>query len=569
MTAANKSACLLLALFFGFASLGRGEETEEPQPKPRSKNEKMADWGIPQVREINAEISQVWRENQITPSAPATEGEWVRRIYLDVIGRIPSVEELRDYGSNKSAEKKLELVNRLLESDQYTEEYARNWTTIWTNMLIGRNGGLDNNSPINREGMQKYLRDSFARNKPYDRMVKDLITARGATTPGADGFNGATNYLVGKLDDNGAQATAMTAKHFLGLQIQCTQCHNHPFNEWKQQKYWDFNAFFRQTRGLRRFKPGSNELAYVELINQDFAGESGNPGEADLFYELRNGLTKIAFPVFVDGTEVGKSGFVSDVDRRTLLGDMVVQSEFMAKVQVNRTVAHFLGYGFTKPVDDLGPHNQSSHPALLESLAKAFEKASYNQKDLIRWIVLSEPYALSSRMTAQNVSDDPALGETPKFSHFYLRQMGAEELYESLLVASHPGKSRGSYEEQERKKAEWLKQFTLAFGTDEGDESTTFNGTIPQALTMFNGDMVKEAVSAEKGSLVARIAADNKLKPADKINHLFLAGLSRKPNKNEIVAANQLLMARKGDGAAALQDIWWAILNSNEFIMNH
>ena len=146
--------------------------------------------------------------------------------------------------------------------------------------------------------------------------------------------------------------------------------------------------------------------------------------------------------------------------------------------------------------------------------------------------------------------------------------MRAEELYESLLVATEAHKTRGSYEEQEKAKQNWLRQFTIAFGTDEGDETTTFNGTIPQALMLFNGDLIKRATSSEKGSFLWRVANSGK-RPNEKINYLFLAGLARKPTGSEISIANQLLVARKGDSVAALQDVWWAVLNSNEFILNH
>jgi hypothetical protein len=435
--------------------------------------------------------------------------------------------------------------------------------------------------------MQKYLRDAFARNKPYDRMVYELVTATGSTTPGQADFNGATNFLVGKLEENAAQATAMTSKIFLGLQVQCTQCHNHPFNEWKQQKFWELNAFFRQTRALREFGAGGGrDVENVKLVNQDFAGE-GSAGsgaeEAIIYYELRNGLLQSAFPVFVDGTEIKRSGYLSDCDRRTELGKLITNSPYLEKTIANRMWQHFLGYGFTKPVDDLGPHNQASHPALLDYLGQELRKNSFNLKELMRWIVLSEPYSLSSRIASGNKSDDPLLGESPKFSHFYLRQMQAEQLYESLLVATQAHKQRGSYEEQERQKAEWMQQFVVAFGTDEGDEATTFNGTIPQALMLMNGDLVRRAISAEQGSFLNTIAASN-LKPKEKIDYLYEAALARRPTSAEVSIANKLLAAReidrqrqkaKGEKAnansavLALQDIFWAVLNSNEFILQH
>ena len=558
----------LLAVLLA-TSVGLAEGPPAAVEAKRPDGSQIPDYGLPQVRRINQEVRQVWTDHGLSPSPPATDGEWCRRVYLDIVGRVPSVQELREFTGSREPDKKAKLVSKLLYDEAYTEEYARNWTSIWTNILIGRNGGLEDRTLISREGMQKYLRDSFARNKPYDRMVYELVTATGSTAPGAEDFNGATNFLVMKLDENAAQATAMTAKHFLGLQVQCTQCHNHPFNEWKQRTFWEFNAFFRQTRALRTFVPGTRDVASARLTNEDFAGENNNPEEALIFYELRNGLLESSFPVFVDGTEVPKSGYLEDCDRRTELGKLIVKSPFMSKTIVNRMWQHFLGYGFTKPIDDLGPHNNPSHPALLDYLGEEFaQNNSHNLRELIRWITLSEAYSLSSKVTKGNVKDDPLLGESPKFTHFYLRQMRAEELYESLLVATQAHKTRGSYEEQERLKAEWLGQFTLAFGTDEGDETTTFNGTIPQALMMMNGDLIKKAAGIEKGSFLHTIAASS-LKPPEKIQYLFQAALARNATSDEIKIANGLLFARQGDAPAALQDIFWAVLNSNEFILQH
>jgi hypothetical protein len=146
--------------------------------------------------------------------------------------------------------------------------------------------------------------------------------------------------------------------------------------------------------------------------------------------------------------------------------------------------------------------------------------------------------------------------------------MRAEELYESLLVATQAHKSRGSYEEQERQKDQWLQQFVLAFGTDEGDETTTFNGTIPQALMMMNGDLVKKAIQTEPGTFLHTLAT-GPLKPQEKVQYLFEAAVARRPTSAELALANQLLVARKGDVAGALADMFWAVLNSNEFILQH
>jgi hypothetical protein len=522
---------------------------------------------IPQVEYINQRIRAVWSDYEISPSVEAQPGEWCRRVYLDILGRVPTVAELEAFVNDTSPDKKDKLVTSLLYDDRYIEEYARNFTNIWTNILIGRSGGTGDDAMANRAGMKKYLRDSFARNKPYDRMVHELVTATGSVAPGSQDYNGAANFLIDKLDEGAALATADTAKIFLGLQVQCTQCHNHPFNEWKQKKFWEMNAFFRQTRALGAGM-GADATIDARLINQDFAGEGNDPSEAEIYYELRNGLLQVAYPVFVDDQEISKSGYLEDIVRREELGNFIVESQYMTKSLANRMWGHFLGYGFTKPVDDMGPHNPPTHPELLDYLGAELRKNSFNTKELIRWIALSEAYGLSSKYNSTNQSDDPLMGETPKFSHFYLRQMTAEQLYESLVIATAAEKTTGSYEEQEKTKQEWLNQFVIAFGNDEGLEATTFNGTIPQALMLFNGDLIKKATSNERGSFLAEVANSN-LSAGKKIEYLYKAGLARKPSSAELSIANKLLVARGGDTVAALQDMWWAILNSNEFIMVH
>lgn len=522
----------------------------------------------PQVVEINSSVEQQWRDYEIKPAADADDATWCRRVYLDVIGRIPSLKELTEFAQDRSADKRSRLVDKLLEDDRYAEEYAGHWATVWANVLIGRSGGQEQGSLTNRDGMMKYLRDSFAANKPYNQMVYELVTAEGTTKPGTEGFNGATNFLADKVNaEDGVLATSSTARIFLGLQVQCTQCHNHPFNQWKQQRFWDFNAFFRQSRALRRFVGGTNDIAHAELVNEDFAGQASDPSDALIFYELRNGLVKTAYPVFIDDTAIGVSGYVSEVNRREELGKLMLASPYLDKMMVNRFWGHFLGHAFTKPVDDLGPHNAATHPDLLDYLAGEVRKNSYDVKELIRWITLSRPYQLSAKHTRANEVDDPSVGETPKFSHFYLRQMTAEQLYQSMVTASGAS-AAGSYESQEQQRRQWLQQFVVAFGTDEGDEATTFNGSIPQALMLFNGELTNQAISDKDGGFIKRVVVENKTS-RDRVNHLFLAGLARRPSKDEGNVAAKLLLARGGNEVAMLQDLWWAIINSNEFIMQH
>jgi hypothetical protein len=521
-----------------------------------------------QVEAINSAMEATWSDAGIRPSPVEDDLKWCRRVYLDILGRIPSYDELSAFAKERSPDKRYALVNRLLNDDKYTSEYAQNWSTLWTNILIGRNGGLEDRSLTHREGMQKYLRDAFAENRPYNTMVYELVTATGTTRPGTETFNGATNFLAMKVnEEDGVQATAAVSRIFLGLQVQCTQCHNHPFNQWKQQKFWEFNAFFRQSRALRRYVSGTRDIDHAELVNEDFPGEGSHPEEAEIYFQDRKQKTSVAYPVFVDGTEIGKSGYLAQINRRDELAKLMIQSEYLDKAIVNRMWAYFLGYGFTKPIDDLGPHNPVSHPELLERLAKDFREKSYDIKQLIVWITLSEPYQLSSRSTKDNQGDDPTLGDPPKFSRFYTRQMSAEQLYQSLAVATQAGR-RGNLEEQQRRRDEWMRQFVVAFGTDEGDETTTFNGSIPQSLMLFNGELIRDAISLEPGSWLNQLT-QNKSSPQERIQYLFIAGLGRRARPDELTIATQLLDARKQNVGGMLQDLWWSILNSNEFIFIH
>jgi len=327
---------------------------------------------------IDDQIRKGWASTGVKPSAKATDAEWCRRAHLDLIGRTPTPKELTRFLGDQPNKRRANLIDRLMNSDEYIEQYAANWSTVYTNLLIGRPMNVNNNNnPTSRRGMEHFLRNNFLRNTAYDAMVKEIVSAEGRTQANDDDptdapkYNGAVNFYVNRLAEQAAEATSRTARYFLGMQVQCTQCHNHPFNDWKQDQFWSFNAFFRQT-ALRREGRG-RDLKYAVLENRDYKGDGGgNPKKAELFYELRNGTSAVAYPKFVDGTEINPSGYVADVDRRKELANLIVKSEFFGKAIANRMWAHFLGYGFTKPVDDMGPHNPASHPELIERLGKEF-----------------------------------------------------------------------------------------------------------------------------------------------------------------------------------------------------
>jgi hypothetical protein len=479
------------------------------------------------INEVNEQVRKGWVETNIEPSPVADDGEWIRRVYLDIVGHVPPVEDVEAFIKDKDKAKRTKLIDKLLDDPAY----VRSWTTIWANLLIGRgDGNANQGGPQRRASLQKFLREAFAKNRPWDQVVRELVSAEGRSDE-----NGAVNFVMAHLNDGAVPATAITAKLFLGLQVQCTQCHNHPFNEWKQNQFWEYNSIFKQAREVNHQKyeekTGRMVFDYAELVKQD--------AEGPVYFERRNGLMQVAYPRY-EQYEIKPD---ADTDRRAEFAKLITQGERtqVADAMVNRMWGHFFGYGFTKPVDDMGPHNPASHPELLEKLSLEFVKAKYDQKQLIRWICNSEAYNLTSKATPKNEIDNPANGERPKFTHMYVKSLSAEQLYDSLIIATNAHKSgRANWEEAERQRRMWMQQFVLAFGTDENDESTTFNGTIPQALMMMNGELVQNAINLDKGGYLRTVLEQGKNDEA-KIKQLYMSTLSRMPTKNELIAAKSIV----------------------------
>ena len=503
------------------------------------------------IQEINRQIRETWKDNEVEPSAVADDSEWMRRVYLDVVGHIPSVDDVEKFLADKDKAKRTKLIERLLDDPGYT----RNWTTIWTNLCIGQ----QTPRRVSREGMQKFFREAFGKNRPWKDIVFDLVTAEGHYEE-----NGAANFLLAQMQDqdDGIQMTAKTTRLFMGMQVQCTQCHDHPFNDWKQDQFWQFNSFFRQTGKVdhRRFDQKTGRMVddFSEIVERDFSGP--------VYFEKRSGLMKVAYPSYF-GTDVNPD---NTTDRRQELARLMTSGDrpMIALAYINRLWAHFFGYGFTNPIDDISTHIPVTHPALFDRLADEFVKSGYDCKQAIRWIANSEPYNLTSRTTKKNANDNPAIGEAALFTHVYVKPMTAEQLYDSLIVATNAHKSgRSGWEQAEVQRHAWLQKFVQTFGTDEGDESSSFDGTIPQALMMMNGPLVQDAVSVKPGSYLHQLLT-GKGNENYKIQRLYMSALGRMPNKAEIAAAQRFLSSNQ-DSLVVYQDLFWALLNSNEFIFNH
>jgi hypothetical protein len=556
----------LLALALGLSLAAprlMAADDDKPAPKPAEPAKKPAsppgaiadDAAI--IATINEAIREGWKANSIKPSGMATDYEFVRRASLDILGRIATQKEVYEFESmsGSSQAKRAQYIEKLLTNP----EYIKNWANIWTTWLLTRSG-----NELYHEQMHVWFEQQLADNKSFKETVTDLLTATGKTND-----NGAVNFLLahlgesvpaGKRQEEGqfemVPITSRTIRLFLGIQIQCTQCHDHPFNpQWKQKDFWGINAFFRQLEAPKGTPMVNNRMRGMapQLELKDNEGLNSN---SIVYYEQRNGMLKTQKPTFLDNTRLDKAS--QGGTRRQELARFITNNENFPKALVNRYWGHFMGRGFTNPVDDFGEHNPVSHPELLETLGKKFAHYNFNPKQLIRWICNSEAYGLSSVSNKTNEKQDAE----PFFARMQLKAMSPEQLFESLMNATRtvklPDEARKKLREQ------WMKSLVVNFGDDEGNE-VTFNGTVVQALMMMNGNDINGAIANKEIGTVAAA-----LKTKDPALYLFRCSLNRPPSGNErALIANHMKKAHDKDPADFYRDLFWALLNSNEFMLNH
>ena len=535
------AALVALSLFWFLASNPRRATSQEPE----SGHATTATQTPARLAYIDELIRQSWAENKVQPSRSSSDEDFLRRAYLDIVGRIPTTEEAQAYLGSKEQGRRQKLVEYLLKHP----DYPKNFSNIWNVLLLGRKR---QERQVDREALASWMRRQFLDNRPWDRTVFDLVTAKGSNKE-----NGAVNFPLAHMEAGAVPLTSVTTRLFLGQQIQCTQCHDHPSNDWKQADFWGINSFFK---GLKKEDVTRADNTGAEVY--DHTDLRDDPTEAFSQYDRRNGLVGIAFPRFLDGRKISQG---TDVDRRLELGKMIADPKNLdlAKAFVNRMWGHFMGRGFVSPVDDFGPHNPPSHPELLDKLAVEFQKSGYDVKALIRWITASQAYNLSSYQNKSNEKDETL------FSHMMLKPMNPEQLFDSLLAATAAQKAGGDVG-ADRKRAAWLNQFVVTFGNDEDTESSTFQGTIPQALMMMNGELMEKATGGKPGSFLSDLyekAMTTHDPHTYMVNHLYLSALSRFPSKGEFEQARAYVQAYP-DTVGVLQDLYWALLNSSEFVLN-
>ena len=597
---------------------------------------------------INEELSKTWKTVELKPSKKANDYEFVRRAFIDIIGRIPTAEEVRDFtegGNNRPA-----LIRRLLYAKDYkpkfgertnpkdpksvvtydyAAEYATNFSNIWGVWLMTRGGVAE----VYHEAIELWLEEHFVKNTPWNEMVKQLLTAKGKTNE-----NGAVAFIMSHLgeavprdkqDEDGrfdaVPITSRVTRLFLGIQTNCIQCHDHPFNpEWKQVNYWGVNAFFRQverdgTPALREGLQGKKKMAALPISLRD------NPDlnkSGRIFFEQRSGIVTAAKPNFLPHlAELEKEGAIpkraiptgSSKSRREHLAEFIVQHDNFAKAYVNRMWAHFFGRGMNElpAADDFGAHNKVVHVDLLNRLADDFAKYGYDTKKLIEWICNSDAYSLTYQANGLpdgkggNAKDEAA----PYFTRMNLKSMSPEVLFESLEVATRLDMA-SDRDAKKAKKEAWMAKLTSNFGDDEGNE-VTFNGTIIQALLMMNGPELNSEISRKDGTSAVdkamnKYRSGNSYNEMAIVNELYLMALGRKPSSTITVTlprrdpktgkevidpktgkpvigntmtesaflGNQVSEMKKRsrgpqDYKAFFEDVYWSLLNTNEFILNH
>lgn len=489
--------------------------------------------------DVDKLIADEWKKSSLTPSNPSDDAEFLRRVYLDIVGFPPAANEIADFLKDTAKDKRHKVIDMLLDNPYY----AKNWADIWQTWLIGRNVPRRYLQAF-RGPLNKWLEDAFSKNISYDILVQKLITAEGVTDE-----NGSTGFL-NRWSEELPNMAGKTSSLFMGIRLQCAQCHDHPTEKWKMEQFWGVAGFFSRVR-RHKIRDTDNKVKAIEIFD-------GRRGDAML-----PNSTKIIEPKFL----IGETPQITNKDkRRDVFAKLLVSKEnpFFSKAIVNRMWAHFFGRGFVNPIDDMTESNKPSHPEALELLAKDFVDNGHDLKRLIRVITNSKAYQLSSKPSNNNIKDKE------KFSRALLRPMSPEQLFYSLIkslsIEDILKKKKGKMKDLEEFIQSALQRFTIIFEDDEMNEKLDFEGTVTQALFMINSKFTNEFLNSKQGSLGQIL---NYYKGFDdRLNAIYLVSLCRPPQDSEKQKFIDYLKAH-GDKPETWNDIFWVLLNSTEFFMNH
>jgi len=565
-----RGAAVLLTALTAPALAGPGAETQEQS--------------LPEPAEVAAQVDALmegaWKEEGVRPRRDASDAEFLRRAALDLTGAIPSEDLVREFlGARASQTKRRGRAIAMLLDDP---GFARAMALRWSYLLVGRDylfrslnyrrfrqmqdrsmggsmsGGMDGGSadddlPV--PPLVAWLEEQLEADVGWDAVARDLLAAEGRSDE-----DGATHYAVRYARGGGGaeEITGNAMRVFQGLQIQCAQCHDHPYTDWTQEQFYGVAAFFARTRA-RPIREGDRRIAFQVVERR--GGQARIPAA-----EGERG--RLVLPAFLTGERIPPGPGVA---RRESLAELVTADDnpWFAPATVNRMWSFFFGAGIVNPVDDM-EQTGVPHEAVLELLSDDLRRSGYSLRRLAEVIVSTRAYQLSSAGPAEGRGEELWL-----FARAPLRSLSAEQLFFSVLQATGTEEIRPTGLRQrrrlERMKFGLLRQFLQTFGDDEAAEVVD-EGTIPQALMLLNGPLTNDAVRPRPGHpLYDRLFA---LRDTDARTELvYLRVLGREPSRRERRVVEKLVssrVARSARGKArAWADVVWALLNSAEFSLNH
>ena len=467
----------------------------------------------------------------------------MRRVTIDVVGLYPPPAEVRAFLADTRPDKRAQLVEALLQRKEFTEL----WVMKWAELLQIRSGINQGNNapPFYKNALLYYnwLADRIGANVPIDRIVVDLLSASGGTVS-----NPPVNYYQTELDK--LKLSENVAQVFMGMRIQCAQCHNHPFDRWTMDDYYGFNAFFAQVG-----RKNTDDPQEVIIFNN-------KSGESQHF------LTKANMkPKFLGGEAPElKPG----EDRRRVMAEWLAspRNPYFARNVANLIWAHFLGVGVVDPVDDVRVSNPPSNPELLDELAKRLTEYKYDVRRLVRDITASAAYQRSTKVNESNA------GDKLNFAHGSVRRVRAEVLLDAISqITETPNKFQGlpvGARAVQIADGAVSNYFLATFGRAKRESVASSevktDPNLSQALHLMNGDAVNDRI--RRGKVVERLIADGR-KDREIVDELFLRVFGRAPRAEEVAAVTRSLADDPANRQAVLEDLFWALMNSKEFYFNH
>lgn len=482
---------------------------------------------------IDEAIAKKLTEAKVSPSPVASDEEFLRRVYLDLTGVIPTSEKARAFLDSKDPQKRAKLIDELLESPNF----GRHLADMWQAKLLPRDS---NNRFVLREPFIKWLEAEFNKNTPWNTFVSNLVSASGTVEENPAVTYFLANRSVDKLTDGVSQS-------FLGVQLQCAQCHNHPFTDWKQTEYWGMAEFFSKVKADRP--------------------QNGNKGADNTKIGVTEGNTRSRQKdFFPEAAKTVPAKFLSGVEPklgngeyRPVLAKWMTDetNPFFSKAIVNRTWAQLFGTGFVNPIDDMHDGNLASHPELFESLARTFNGNGFDLKNLYRAICNTQAYQRTSKPSNGNQTDDQY------FSHMAVMVLSPEQLYDSLATITGGDKGgaiRPKLDNPKRGPTGPRDQFVQFFlAGAETSNANEYEAGIPQALRLMNSRVINNP------ALIRQFATPSD-KPEVVYERIYLAALSRKPTDAEVKRLNTYV-EKAATKAEAYADILWVVMNSSEFTM--